>query len=175
MRRKNRQAITQMQKKKSNMKSLSLIFLGLGFLVNLISCDSNKVYEENIAVSDDGWMNDDIKTFSFDVVDTLSPINIFVNLRTTIDYQYSNIYVFLYSEFPNGTTDKDTLEFLLAELDGKWLGENTGTVVEFKGLIASGGRFSTEGKYTFQLQHAMREELLPEIIDVGMRIETKEE
>ena len=146
--------------------------LVVGFIFSLTSCDKNKVYEENLSMSNNTWMSDDIKTFSFDVTDTISPVNIFVNLRTTVDYPYSNIYVFLNSEFPNGTTDKDTLEFVLAEMDGRWLGENTGTVVEFKGLIASGGRFSTRGQYSFQLQHAMRENELPEIIDVGMRVET---
>ena len=54
------------------------------------------------------------------------------------------------------------------------MGDNSGTVVEFKGLIASGGRFSTAGTYEFQLQHAMREADLPEIIDIGMRVETME-
>ena len=63
----------------------------------------------------------------------------------------------------------------MAEPDGKWLGDNTGKLVEFKGLIASGGRFSTAGKYKFEIQHAMREEELSEVVDIGVRIETIEE
>lgn len=149
-------------------------FFLMGLFLSLTSCDSNKIYEENIPVTDHVWRSDDIKTFAFDITDTISQVKIFVNLRTTVDYAYSNIYVFLFSEYPNGTQNKDTLEFLLAQPDGKWLGENSGTIVEFHGLIASGGRFSTAGHYTFQLQHAMREEELPEIVDVGMRIETME-
>jgi gliding motility-associated lipoprotein GldH len=82
-----------------------------------------------------------------------------------------SLYVFLYSEYPDGSSHKDTLEFLLAEPDGKWLGENTGTIVEFKGPIAAGGRFSKLGKYTFKLQHAMREEELKEVVDIGLCIE----
>ncbi|MFT5821554.1 MAG: gliding motility-associated lipoprotein GldH [Crocinitomix sp.] len=150
-------------------------FMLFAISISLTSCDSNKIYEENLAVTGNVWNSDDIKTFEFDVTDTMSAVNIFVNLRTTIDYQYSNIYVFLYSEYPNGTTNKDTLEFLLAKSDGEWYGENTGTVVEFKGLIASGGRFSTAGKYQFQIQHAMREKDLSEVMNVGMRIEIKED
>lgn len=141
----------------------------------MASCSGNAVYEESKSIADNLWDSEDIKTFSYEAEDTISPMAIFVNLRTTVDYQYSNIYVFLYSEFPNGTTDKDTLEFLLAENDGKWRGENSGTIVEFSGLIAAGGRFSTQGTYTFQIQHAMREKQLPEVIDVGMRIETIED
>lgn len=164
-----------MKKNRPNSVRKAAWMLCLILVLGLVSCDGNKVYEENLSVQNNIWSNDDIKTFSFEVTDTISPVNIFVNLRTTVDYQYSNIYVFLHSEFPNGTTDKDTLEFVLAEPDGKWLGENTGTIVEFKGLIASGGRFSTAGTYKFGLQHAMREDELPEIVDVGIRVETMEQ
>jgi len=153
---------------------LKLLFIGLIGVV-ISSCDRNRIFEENQAVENNTWKSDDIKTFSFDVTDTISPVNIYVNLRTTTDYPYSNIYLFMYSLYPNGNSNKDTLEFLLAKPDGEWLGENSGTVVEFKGMIASGGRFSTAGTYKFQLQHAMREPELTEIIDVGIRVETMEE
>ena len=164
-----------MKIKKPNRKRGISILLIAGLFLSLVSCDGNKIYEENFSVPNNSWKSDDIKEFSFDVEDTMSRMNIYVNLRTTIDYGYSNIYVFLYSQYPNGTTDKDTLEFLLAKPDGKWLGENTGTIVAFKGLIASGGRFATAGNYTFKLQHAMREDELAEIVDVGMRVEIMED
>lgn len=135
------------------------------------SCDSRKVYEENLPIPNNVWEKDAIKSFEFEVEDTLSPINLIINLRTTVDYPYQNIYLFLYSEYPNGVMDKDTIEFLLAEPNGKWFGENSGTIVEFTGMIASGGRFSTAGKYVFKIQHAMREELLMEVVDVGFRVE----
>lgn len=143
-------------------------------VAGLVACDTTQVFDESQLVENQIWKSDDIKTFSFEVTDTLSPLNMYVNLRTTTEYPYSNIYVFLHSVYPNGTSNKDTLEFLLAKPDGEWLGTNSATVVEFKGLIASGGRFSTAGTYQFQLQHAMRENDLPEIIDIGLRVETME-
>lgn len=148
-------------------------FFGLMLLLSagFASCDSNRVYEENFSVGDGHiWNSEDVKVFSFDISDTLSPLDLFVNIRTTTDYPYSNLFVFLYSEYPNGYTDKDTLEFILAETNGKWLGENSGTVVENQILISRGGRFPYAGKYTFKIQHAMREPDLSEIIDIGFRV-----
>lgn len=146
--------------------------LGIMSLFGLLitSCDSNRIYEENQVVDGNVWQSDDIKVFEFDVQDTLSALDLFVNIRTTTDYPYSNLYIFLYSHYPDGYTDKDTLEFILAENNGKWLGESSGTVVENQILISRGGRFTTSGKYTFKIQHAMREEALSEIIDVGFRV-----
>jgi gliding motility-associated lipoprotein GldH len=145
-------------------------FLVLCFAWVLNSCDSNRVYEENFSVENNVWNYEDVKTFSFDITDTLSPLDLYVNIRTTSDYQYSNLYVYLYSAYPNGYSDKDTLEFILAEQDGKWLGESSGTVIENQILISRGGRFPYSGKYTFKIQHAMREKDLPEIIDIGFRV-----
>lgn len=145
-----------------------MLILCFAWVLN--SCDSNRVYEENFSVENNVWNYEDVKTFSFDITDTLSPLDLYVNIRTTSDYPYSNLYVYLYSEYPNGYSDKDTLEFILAEQDGKWLGESSGTVVENQILISRGGRFPYSGKYTFKIQHAMREKDLAEIIDIGFRV-----
>jgi len=144
--------------------------LFIGVICLTLSCDSGRIYEENIAVENNVWMKDDIKTFQFEITDTMSALDLYVNIRTTTDYQYSNLYLFLYSDYPNGYTDKDTLEFILAQQDGKWLGESSGTVVENQILISRGGRFPATGTYTFKMEHAMRENELTEIIDVGFRV-----
>lgn len=150
-------------------KLTASLFLGL-FVVLLSGCDSNRIYEENFEVADNIWKADDVKKFSFEITDTVNALDIFINLRTTIDYPYGNLYIFLYSEYPNGYTDKDTLNLILAEPDGKWLGNSSGTVVENQILISRGGRFPGTGDYTFKIQHAMSDENLPEVIDVGFRV-----
>ena len=155
-------------------KNLSKLFLSLLFATVVISCDSNKLYEENLPVDDDGWHYDDIKSFQFDITDTLSPLNLYINVRTSTDYAFSNLFMYLHSDYPNGYSDKDTLEFILAEPSGKWLGESSGTVVENKIMIFKGGRFTTPGTYEFRLEHAMRQKVLPEILDVGFRVELME-
>jgi gliding motility-associated lipoprotein GldH len=140
----------------------------------LTSCDSNRIYDESLTVDKEGWHKDDVKVFSFDIQDTISALSLYVNIRTSIDYPYSNMYLFLHSEYADGYVDKDTLEFILAQPDGKWLGESSGTVVENKMLISRGGRFGAAGKYTFKIEHAMREDILPEVLDVGFRVELME-
>lgn len=153
-----------------NLRRINLSIL-LSIAVLFTACDDALLFEENHAVNDNSWSSDDIKTFSFDIQDTISPLNLYINIRTTTDYPYSNLFVFLYSKYPDGYEDKDTLEFILAESDGKWLGVNSGTVIENQILISRGGRFSVAGTYEFSIQHAMREEILPEIVDVGFRVE----
>ena len=75
-------------------RSLNKFIVLMFVTVLLAACDSNKIYEENHTVDSDGWHNDDIKSFEFEIEDTISPLSLFVNVRTTTDYKYSNLYVF---------------------------------------------------------------------------------
>ena len=155
---------------KTRRNSLLLI---MGLCLTFASCDSNMIYEENFEVDSDGWRADDIKTFTFDIEDTISPFNFWINFRTSTDYPYSNLFMFLYSEYPDGYESKDTLQFILAAPNGEWQGESSGTVVENRFLVSQGPLKKT-GSYTFKLQQAMRDEVLPEILDVGFRVELME-
>ena len=156
------------------MIKLKSIFFVCASVFLFASCDGNRIFEENHTVGDGGWAMEDVKTFNIPITDTMSALNIYVNLCTSTDYPYSNIYLFMESSYPNGYNDLDTLDLILAQKDGQWLGENSGTVIENRFMIASGGRFPTAGDYVFKIQHAMQDAVLPEVIDVGMRVEIRD-
>ncbi|HIP37107.1 MAG TPA: gliding motility lipoprotein GldH [Crocinitomix sp.] len=150
-------------------KRVNQIIFGVFFLVNIIACDSDVIYSEFQPVENNVWTYEDAKVFSFDMTEDTVPVKIFINLRTTTDYPYSNIFMYLYSYFPNGYKDKDTLEFFLAKPNGEWLGEVSGTVIENTALITK-GYLIDKGKYTFKLEQAMYEDSLPEILDLGITV-----
>ncbi len=136
----------------------------------IISCDDTLIYEDNQSFDGNTWSYQDSKSFSFDVKDSLQPIKLFINLRTTVDYPYRNIFMFLHSNYPNGYVAIDTLEFFLADPKGNWLGDNSGTVIENSALISK-GLFPSTGTHTFRMEQAMRNDSLPEILDIGLRVE----
>lgn len=150
-------------------RKIRLLLFSLLSLI-IISCDNHVLYEENKTFENNIWVYEDAKTFEFEIVDSLMPVKLFINLRNTTDYPYSNIYMFLHSSYPNGYTDIDTLEFFLADPKGTWLGDNSGTVVENRALISK-GVFPTPGTYKFILEQAMRNDSLPELLDIGVRLE----
>lgn len=151
-------------------KKVRIIGLLFTLLIGFTSCDSGVIYEENHEFENNVWSYDDVKEFSFSVEDSLTPVKLFINLRTTIDYEYSNIYMYTHFTYPNGNTDIDTLEFFLAQPNGKWLGECSGTVVENRALITQ-GYLMDPGTYSFKIEQAMYKDNLPEVMDVGIRVE----
>ncbi len=145
-----------------------MLFLSLG--LSFSACDDAVIFEENKTFKNNIWVYEDGKTFSFTITDSLLPVKLSVNLRTTTNYPYSNIYMFMHSNYPNGYSDIDTLEFFLADPQGNWLGDHSGTVVENRAMLSK-GLFPATGTYRFKLEQAMRNDSLPEVLDVGMRVE----
>lgn len=150
------------------------------FVLSIVSCDSNRVFDEYKSVSGE-WDKDNIVAFKVTPPDTTNAYNLYVNLRNTEDYKFSNLRLIVALNYPNGKIQKDTLEYKMANPDGTFLGTGFTDVKESK-LWYKGYKepfvFDETGDYIINVQHAMREngsingiDKLEGITDVGFRIE----
>jgi gliding motility-associated lipoprotein GldH len=154
-----------------------------GLVVCFCSCDSKRVYDAYQAIPNQ-WHKDSLVSFTFQPPDTINSYNLFINLRNTQSYPYSNLYLITRLNHPNGKIIKDTLEYKMAAPSGELLGTGFSDMKEnklwYKGY-QGGFRFEEPGIYTLDIQHAMRKngevdglDLLDGVTDVGFRIEHKE-
>jgi len=161
------------------MQSKSVISLFL-FAFVAFSCQQSKSFDRYTSISEH-WDKQQIIEYDFIAPDTTNPYNLFVNLRTTSAYKFSNLFLIVELDYPNGKVTKDTLEYLMAKPNGELLGSGFTSVKEhklyFKGYDDS-FVFSEEGTYKIQIQQAMRHRGEPNgvaqldgIIDVGFSIE----
>jgi len=155
-----------------NTKKVCLTLICL-FIVILTSCDHSRVFDESIGISEDGWNNKNIVKLDVEITDTVSLHNFFVNIRNTTDYSYSNIYLFVKTVFPNGKVARDTIQCILANKEGKWIGKGIGKIRDSQILIMKDVRFPYQGKYEFEIEQAMRKKILKGIKDIGIRIEKR--
>lgn len=146
----------------------------LFFTFFLASCQLNAVYDEFIVINDNNWYKDNVAHFNVEIKDTASLYNFHLVLNNTTDYRYSNLFVFMTTTFPNKNMTRDTIEFVLANASGKWLGKGWGNVKENDILLKSGLKFPLSGPYAFFIQQAMRNDTLTGIRSVGIRIEKTE-
>ena len=146
-------------------------FVLLLAILILSACDSNRVYEQNIEIPNGIWNSKNKAKFEVDIADTLTPHNFYINVRNAGAYPYSNLFLFLETEFPDKVYALDTIECLLADNSGRWLGDGSGDIWDNRILFKKGVRFRKAGKYIFTLEQAMRVENLPMVMDVGVRIE----
>jgi gliding motility-associated lipoprotein GldH len=149
-------------------------------VLSIMSCDSNRVFDEYQSVSGE-WDKDNAVEFKVTPPDSTEAYNLYVNLRHTDAYKFSNLRLIVELNYPNGKTQKDTLEYIMANPDGTFLGTGFSDVKENK-LWYKGHEqpflFDEIGEYSISIQHAMREngsingiDKLEGITDVGFRIE----
>jgi gliding motility-associated lipoprotein GldH len=147
------------------------IYIILTIALFHFSCDKNRVFEQNITVEGGSWAMDNIAVFNFEIADTSAEYNILINLRNRSDYPYSNIYLFLQLIAPDGKTASDTLNCLLADEKGQWLGKSAGNIWDNRIPYKWGVKFPMQGNYQIKYMQAMRHEKLEAITDVGLRVE----
>lgn len=153
------------------------VLFSLIVVLALASCDSNRVFDKYKPVPNT-WNKENIISFDLNPNDSIQPFNLFVNLRNTNAYKFSNIFLIVDMVNPNGKIQKDTLEYKMAEPSGKLLGSGYTDIKENKLWYKEGFIFKEAGNYTVRIQQAMRERgnvdgvvNLDGITDVGFRIE----
>ncbi len=152
----------------------SILVFSLLSILLFTSCDDNRIYEDNENIPESGWSQDKKLVFLVDIKDPATAANFYLNVRNADGYPYSNLYLFITTKFPNGKQSIDTLECMLADDKGKWLGKGIGDIYDNQIPFKRNVRFPLAGNYTFEISHGMRANLIPLIMDVGLRIEKAE-
>ena len=138
----------------------------------LAACDGSVYYDESRSVNEHGWLPQDTLTFDVEVDDTVHLFNFLVEVRNSVEYPYSNTFLFINTTFPDGSVAYDTLECPLADPEGRWLGKRTGRYVDARYRLRGGSaRFPMTGRYRFAVTNGMRDSAISGIKDIGLRVE----
>ncbi|MBU3010982.1 gliding motility lipoprotein GldH [Polaribacter vadi] len=156
-------------------------FIFLITLLFLFSCSDKIEFTKYNSLSNASWEANKNISFEFEISDTISSNNLFINIRNNKDYPYSNLYVITDLNFPNGDKIIDTLQYEMADNSGQFLGKGFTDIKENKLFYKEEKVFPVSGKYVFNIRHAMRKNgevntipFLQGVQDVGFSIEKTE-
>ncbi len=139
--------------------------------VLLFSCtDSSELLE--MKRLDGNWPKNDVQKFSFNISDAQNPKNIIFVVRNNNDYPYSNIRLIVKLKEGKRVMKTDTLNYILAQSDGTWLGKGFGDTKEIMFQYKLNYKFPRNAKYEIGITQAMRTDSLKGIEDIGIKIET---
>lgn len=147
--------------------SLVVLLLALPFFT---SCDKNMVFDKFHHIDGESWAWDQPVNFLFQIDDTLSYNNIIITVRHSTDYPLSNLYMFVHLNGPSGQSVNDTINFMLARNNGKWIGVGIGNLREIAYLYRKNTLFPEPGEYELSLEQAMRLQEVP-VSEIGVRVE----
>ena len=151
------------------------ILLGC-LLAFFLSCQKNNVINKYKEFEEQKWHTDSIVKFNYFIEDSLSYHIIKLNIRHSTDYEFQNLFLFVYDDL-----NKDTIEVFLADKRGKWTGKGMGDVREVEVTLDKTKKYFSQGQKQFMIEQAMRygekEEImvLSNIIAVGLHIYKKDE
>ncbi len=151
-------------------KLLILILFGA-----LLSCESNRIFEENNELDGRQWLADVPEVFPFEVTDNSQSYNIYFNIRNSLDYPFSRFFVEYILTDSAGTELKKNLtsQYLFEQKTGKPFGNSAiGDVFDHQFKIIEKYKFPYKGNYQLSLKQLNRADTLKGVISVGVRVET---
>ncbi|NHA06126.1 gliding motility lipoprotein GldH [Mucilaginibacter sp. HC2] len=145
---------------------------GVLLIMLLGSCtNSNWIMDNNTPITDHNWSYVNRVRFDCKIDDESAAYNLYLNLRVTDNYKYSNLFVLIYQTSPDKKTSVTRYEVKLAGKDGEWFGKGSGNLYSYQVPFKTNIKFPAKGNYHFEIEQNMRDNPLHEVSDVGLRVE----
>jgi gliding motility-associated lipoprotein GldH len=137
----------------------------------LTACKQNELYERMEPVPGGEWKSNFQPSFTFNISDTTALYNVYITVRHTNNFPYNNLWVESSLQLPGDTLLKQKLDLQLASPEG-WVGMGMDDIFEARIKVTPRpSSFPRNGPVTFTLKQIMRQDPLPGVLQVGMRIE----
>ena len=165
--------------------------IGILFLLVLCSCEQTALYERSYTFKKNMWEQNVKPRFVVDITEPGKEHVFVLTLRTTTDYKYSNLWVFLNTKNPKGETTREPVEIAVTHDDGSWVGKKTGTIVETEVVFIRSKEGQLEvfdrpgspprmlkcslaeaGKHTFMIEQGITQMAIDEVLDLTFLVET---
>ena len=147
------------------------LIIGISVLVILAisSCGSDALFNQSIDIPNRTWKEKDVKTFKVDISDTAKVYDFVLTIRTTTDYQFANLWLYLTIDGPMGKSKRFPIEIITADPTGRWTGDKSGSLVSFSKLFMH-DRFTKKGKYSLHFEQATTQKTLSEVVDITLDV-----
>ena len=161
--------MTRIYFKNSIVSSLLLCMVSIFFT----ACNKLDIFEKNITVPNYQWAYSQQPQIDFTISDTTTLYKVFVVLRHTDAYRYNNIWLNIGTRFPGDSSFKyQRFDLKFGNDASGWEGTGMDDIWEVRKLITAGPiKFKQPGNYSFIIAQIMRENPLPNIMSIGVRVE----
>jgi len=143
----------------------------MSIVATLAGCGPGYYFEETKTIADGRWAYSDTLDFRFTVTDTLETYNIYLDFECADTFPNQNIYLKLYTRFPDGKRLGKQKSFDLFDTQGKPLGTSTGTTCHVHTVLQERAFFNKPGEYVITLEQYTRSNPLPGVKSVGLILE----
>jgi len=132
------------------------------------------VFDEYVTIPDEGWSMDSMAVFKVNIKNNSKPYDVYLNIRNRSSYPNMNLWLFVDVISPSGKKMEQKVDCVLADDDGRWLGDGWGDLYLVEIPYQRTVKFAESGEYTFRIRQGMYDENIGGIHNIGIRIEEAE-
>lgn len=151
---------------------LAITFLG----VALVSCDEQRVFEDNREFPQRLWLVSDEPAFEFTIADSTQAYNLYCNIRNSLQYDWDRIFVtYTLSDSAGRELSRKLIYGDLFDPTGLPLGESgLGDLYDHQFPLLKDYQFPHRGRYSVRLTQFSRQDTLQGVLAAGIRVERAE-
>ncbi len=157
-------------------KNIFLFFFLLSGL--LTSCDSDRIYETNHDFADRTWKVKETPEFEFKIDDASKKYNLYLNVRNSLDYPFSRIFVTYHLQDSTGKelqTNLTTQDLFNQKTGTPFGASGLGDIYDHQFLLLRNCEFKMQGKYKIKIEQFTRQDTLKGVLAIGVRVEMAQE
>lgn len=146
--------------------------IGLAILVCVVSCNQGEAYYKFLPIPKNEWGKSQEICFLLDSSSIAANRNYAISLELThnINYQYKNLFLVVEHTLQDSVPARDTLELVLIDDFGKWLGTGNGATRQLSQLYKTNIKIDTTLHNEITIRHAMQNLKLKGIEKIGLKI-----
>ena len=134
--------------------------MGLWLGLALSACST--VYDQTNPLEGQTWNQGQLVDFSFDIQDTTQLYDVYLEVKHGSSYPYQNIYCWITTKVPDGSSRREQHSLELANAKGYWLGDCNETSCTRRIPFVLKTSFPIQGQYQIQFeQHSRQTTLSP--------------
>ena len=139
----------------------------------IAGCDSNRVFEKNVEFKDRIWKIAAPANFEFQITDAKKKYNLMMDVRNSIEYPYARLFVNYDLKNDSSSLSKELISvYLFDQKTGKPFGTSgIGDIYDHQFPILKNYSFKKTGTYQMNFQQFMRQDTIPGILAIGLRVE----
>ncbi len=155
--------------------ALKIAILLLSLTALMTSCGTSPYYQKQAGIPGAAWSHDFQPEFELEIPDSSHQYITYIIVRHGADYPFSNLWLEMSVQGPDEAVFEEgrRLEVPLADVTGKWLANGLSGIWEHRIPIYRGAApdYSHPGTYKIKLKQIMRQDPLPAVINIGIRVE----
>jgi gliding motility-associated lipoprotein GldH len=152
------------------MKIMTKLFAFVVVFLFVTSCSKQPYYDKVYSFNNNEWTQRVKPKFVIDIKEADKNYAFTLTLRTTTDYKYSDLWIYMNTISPDGKKAREPFKICITNPDGTWIGVKTGTIVENQFKFGK-SKLPLKGTYTFILEQGITESKIDQVLDIGLNVQ----